>query len=108
MKQKKIFIRVSEPWDFESLDGKNTIRGNILSQKSNQCIVFHSNHCLRFGEVQNHILILTPRHYGHDFNKLKDEIVVFNGSILLKEYSEQLNENDLRNNSKFVIIGSFE
>jgi hypothetical protein len=106
MKEEKYFITVSEPWNFESSDGQNIIKGNILSIKSNQCIVFKSNCYLQFDEVKGNILILTPRHYGYDFSKFQDEIIVFNGSILLREYNEQLSENELRGSSKFVIIGS--
>lgn len=106
MKQKKYFIKVSDPWNFESLDGENIIRGNIISQRSNQCIVFKSNHCVQVDETKGYILILTPRHYGYDLNKLQDGIVVFNASILLKEYNEHLSEDELKKYSKFVIIGS--
>ena len=31
MKEEKYFISVGEPWDFESPDGQNIIRGNITS-----------------------------------------------------------------------------
>ena len=61
---------------------------------------------MQFDGVKGFVLILIPRHCGHDFSKLQDEIIVFNGSILLREYSEQLSEKELRKDSKFVIIGS--
>lgn len=39
MGQNKCFIKVSDPWNFESPDGENIIKGSILSQRSDQCIV---------------------------------------------------------------------
>lgn len=106
MKEEKYFITVSEPWNFGSSDGQNIIRGSILSIKSNQCIVFKSNNDLQFDDVKGNILILTPRHYGYNFSNFQNEIIAFNGSVLLGEYSEHLSENELRENAKFVIIGS--
>jgi len=44
MKNEKYFISVGEPWDFENQEGQNIIKGNILNVKSNQCLVFKSNH----------------------------------------------------------------
>jgi hypothetical protein len=106
MKNEKYFISVGEPWDFESQDGQNIIRGNILSVKSNQCLVFKSNYYLKFGEIKGDILILTPRHKGNDFSDLQNELVVVNGSLLLKEYNKELSEKELQENAKFEIIGS--
>ena len=85
---------------------ENIIRGSILCRKSNQCIIFKSNDYLQFGDIEGNILILTPRHHGYDFSNFHDGIIAFNGSILLMEYNEQLGESELKENSKFVIIGS--
>jgi hypothetical protein len=106
MKKEEYSIIVSEPWNFESPDGQNIIKGSILNIKSNQCIVFKSNYYLQFDEIKGNILILTSRHYGVDFSNFNDERLAFNGSVLLIEYNEQLNENELLKNTKFVIIGS--
>ena len=106
MEQEKYFISVSEPWDFESKDGQNVIRGNILNIRGNQCLVFKSNHYLKFDDIEGNVLILTPRHQGNDFSELNNEFVVVNGSILVGEYNEGLSEKDLQSNSKFKIIGS--
>lgn len=106
MKQEKYFISVGEPWDFESLDGQNVIKGNILKIKSNQCLIFKSNHFLKFGENSGDTLILTPRHKGNDFSELTNDFVVVNGSLLLKAYNEELSEDELKQNMKFEIIGS--
>jgi len=92
MKKEKYSILVSEPWDFESPDGQNIVRGNILSVKSNQCLVFKANHYLKFDSIESNILILSPRHYGIDFSNLND--------------NESLSEKELQENTRFVIIGS--
>jgi len=106
MKQEKYFISVGEPWDFESPDGQNVIKGNIINIKSNQCIVFKSDHCLNFDDIKGNIIILTPRHQDNDFSELASELIVINGSVLLKEYNEKLSEKELQQNAKFEIIGS--
>lgn len=104
MKHEKYFISVGEPWDFESEDGQNIIRGNIVSIKSNQCLVFKTNYSLQFGEAKGDILILTPRHKGNDFSDLQNELVVVNGSLLLTEYTKELSEKELQENA----IGSIK
>ncbi len=106
MENEKYFISVGEPWDFESQDGQNIIRGNILSVKSDLCLVFKSNYILRFGEVEGDILILAPRHKGNDFSDLQNSLIVVNGSLLQKEYNTELSEKELQENAKFEIIGS--
>lgn len=104
----KCIISVAEPWNFESQDGENVIRGSILSIKNNKCLVFKSNYDLYFGEIKGNILILTPRYEGIDFSNLDNERLVFNGSILLGEYNNQLTESELFGKSKLVIVGSMK
>ena len=106
MKNEKYYISVSEPWDFESQDGQNIIRGNILKIKSSQCIIFKCNYDLKFDNLKGNILVLFPRHYGYNFANFSNEIIAFNGGLLLIEYNEGLTEKELEENSKFVIIGS--
>lgn len=105
-KKAEYFISVGEPWDFESPDGQNIIRGKILSIVSNKCLVFKANHHLKFGETMGNILILTPRYESNDFSDLESELIAVNGGIFLKEYHEYLNEKELRDCAKFEIIGS--
>ena len=64
-----IFKKVIEPWDFESQYGENIIRGHIISMKSDRCIVFKSNHYLKFAVAAGYILILTPRYKENDFSE---------------------------------------
>lgn len=106
IQEEKYFISVGEPWDFESPDGQNIIKGNILSIKSNQCVVFKAYHYLKFGNIDGDILVLTPRHQGNNFSDLTNELIVVNGSILLKKYDDALSEKELNENAKFVMIGS--
>lgn len=106
MEQKNYFISVAEPWDFKGLDGANIIRGQILSIKSKQCLVFKSNNIMEFGIVKGNFLILSSRHYDVDYFNLNDKNLTFNGGVLLNEYDENLSEKELKENSKFVIIGS--
>lgn len=61
MNKEKYTISVGEPWDFESQDGQNLIKGNILSKKSNECLVFNCNYDLEFEGIKGNILILRTR-----------------------------------------------
>ena len=106
MKNKNYYISVSEPWDFESKDGENIIKGNIVNIKSNQCLIFKSKYDLEFGEIKGDVLIFFPRHIGIDLSDLEDKRLVLNGGLLRKKYDEKMSEDELKENSKFVIIGS--
>lgn len=106
MEQEKYCISIGEPWDFESKDGQNIIKGVIISKKSNKCIVFKSNHYLEFDNSVSCILILTPRYKENDFSDLTKGPVVVNGGIFPGKYDEKLGENELKQNMKYGIIGS--
>ena len=106
MVQENYFISVGEPWNFESKDGQNVIRGNIFRFKNNNCLVFKCNHHLAFGDIKGDVLILTPRHSGNDFSALISGLVVVNGSLLTREYNDMLSEKELIENSKLCIMGS--
>lgn len=56
----KYFVSVSEPWDYESANGQDIIKGRILDKKSNDCIVFESDDFTQFDDIKSNILILTP------------------------------------------------
>jgi len=103
-------LSVSEPWDFESEDGKNLVNGRVLKILSTECIIFRARHTLNFDKQTGNILVLTPRHVGYHFsNELESNASIpFNGSILLTAYSDDLTESDLLSNSEFVIVGSFQ
>jgi len=106
MKKEIFIISVGEPWNFESQDGQNIIKGNIINIRSNQCLVFKSNHYLQFEEIKSNILVLTPRHQGYDFSNFESNLIFINGGILIRKYDEQLSEEELLTNARFVIIGS--
>ncbi|MFV7235205.1 hypothetical protein [Flavobacterium sp. ZB4R12] len=105
MKKENYFISVSEPWDFESLDGKNIIAGSILTIKSSKCLIFKSNYLLRFGNIEGFFLILSPRLKGGNFYNKEREVII-NGALFLLDFNREYTEHELMENSKFVMIGS--
>jgi hypothetical protein len=105
MKNTKYYISVGEPWDFESLDGQNIIKGKILSSKGDNCLIFKSKHLLNFGDINGDILILSPRCIDKNFKNIEDRVDI-NGGLLLEEFNDNLTEKELKDKSKFVIIGS--
>lgn len=103
---KEYYISVGEPWDFESPDGQNIIKGKILHMLTNTCLVYKSNYNLTFCDITGDTLILTPRYQDGDFSNLYNNIVTINGSILIIDYEKDFNKEKLMNNSVFKIIGS--
>lgn len=107
MEEKKYYISVGEPWDFEGPDGKNRINGHILKIVDNDCVLFKANHTLNFGNIQGDILVLLSRHTGYHFDTLKTSgFWTFGGGLLLTKDYENMNRKELEKNSKYVIIGS--
>jgi RNase P/RNase MRP subunit p29 len=105
--EKKIYtLSVAEPWDFESPDGQNLIKGKIIKILTNQCVIFQTSHTLNFDNYTNNILVLTLRNNDVNFSELSNKRVLVNGNLLLEEYSDKLKENELKEKSKFIIIGS--
>ena len=101
-------ILVSEPWDFESPDGKNLIKGEIINIVSESCVIYRANHKLQFENIEGNILILSPRHREDNFENLIDEKLTFNCVLLKSNIELTENENVLKTNSKFVLIASFK
>jgi len=108
MQSKKYFLSVGEPWDFDSPDGQNIINGIIIKIVSANCIIFKANYILHFNGVSGNFFVLCPRHSENDFDDLKNgkDYVTINGNVLPEEYNENMSEDYLKENSKFVIIGS--
>lgn len=108
MQQKRYFISVGEPWDFDSPDGQNIINGIIVRILSATCLIFKANYILEFKGVTGNYFVLYPRHSESDFDDLRagNDYVTINGYILPQEYSENMNEDYLKDKSKFVLIGS--
>jgi hypothetical protein len=103
----KYFISVGEPWDFESPDGQNIIRGFVLKIISATCLIFKANYLLNIGGVKGDVLVLTPRDLDGSFYELKNDFdyLTVNGGLLLVEYDENYNEKIVKDNSKFIIVG---
>jgi len=101
-------ISIGEPWDFKSPDGENVMYGSILKVISSYCIVFKANYNLKFDQHAGDIFVLSPRHSCSNFDDLNNGtgFVNINGGLLLGVYDNKISENDLKLNSKFVIIGS--
>jgi len=99
-------ISVAEPWDFESPDGKNIINGIILSVVNNSLLIFKSNYTLNFDGITGDILILSPRFEDADFQYLTDKDIEVNGGLYLYNYANVFEEKNIKEYSKFVIIGT--
>jgi len=105
-RKKTYTIVVSEPWDFESQDGKNIIKGTILSIVSSHLLVFKANYTLNFNSISGDILILSPRHNTGDFYNVETKEVDVNGGILLVDYNKLSEETSLKDNCRFTLIGT--
>lgn len=106
---KRIYtITIAEPWDFESPDGKNIIKGIILSIVNSYLLVFRSNYLLNFDGISGDILILSPRFKDGNFENSATKEIDVNGGLFLDNYSKSYEESKLKENSKFVLIGTLD
>lgn len=108
MQQKKYFISVGEPWNFDSPDGQNIINGVVIKILSATCLIFKANYILNFKGISSNFFVLYPRHLVNNFDDLTNgtDYITINGNILPEEYDEKMDEIYLKERSKFVIIGS--
>lgn len=106
--KEKYVVTVAEPWDFESPDGKNIIGGVVLSIVNSHLLVFKSNYILNFGGVSGDVLILSPRFNGGNFDNIRTEEIDVNGGLFLDDYSNGVEESKLKENCKFVLIGTLD
>lgn len=106
---KKIYtIKIAEPWDFVSPDGKNIIRGVIISILNSYLLIFKANYILNFDGVSGDILILSPRFKDGNFENITTKDVDVNGGLLLESYNDGLEKSKLKENCRFVLIGTVE
>lgn len=99
-------ITIAEPWDFESPDGKNIIRGIILSIFNSNLLVFKANYLVNFEGVSGDVLILSPRLKNKNFENIATEEIDVNGGLFFDYYKEKFEESNLKENCKFVLIGT--
>ncbi len=104
--KKTYIITTAEPWDLESPDGKNIIRGIILSIVNSYLLVFKANYLLNFEGVSGDILILSPRLKGENFENIATKEIDVNGGIFLDNYNKNFEESKLKENCKFFLIGT--
>jgi len=101
-------ISVSEPWDFESPDGQNIIKGklNIISEKS---AIFKANYEIELEQIKSNILIIRPRYENESFKQLKkDNILPINAGILNSNDIKDISKNEITSQSVFVIVGTLK
>lgn len=99
----RIEIIISEPWDFESADGKNLIKGRII-QKEDSYILVRSDYILTSHNVSNQIIKIEPRHNASDYKKTYKNISVNIG--LFKCDEREINKVQNDENFVFAFIGA--
>lgn len=95
-KNRKYCLVVSEPWDFH-----NNITGTVLDVNEKR-VIFKSDMKLEIQGVCGYILMLHSR----DGNKCDQLPLRVNASIILSDYDSSKTDEQLSENSKFVIVGS--
>lgn len=111
MKEVEYCISVGEPWDFSGPDGQNIIKGTILKKINSNLLIFKSTFLqILPNNLEGNIFLLTPRYQNDEFsNSLKKlSYITVNVALLRVEYSDKLTEQELKENSSFVIIGSIK
>lgn len=105
MVSEKYKITVSEPWDFEGPTGLNLIVGVIVKILSSTCLIFKSDHLIKFDNNEGQIFLLKSRYEKQSLEELKGTV---GGSLILIDDYENQNEKKLEENSEYVIIGALE
>lgn len=77
IEQKKYFISIGEPWDFEGPDGQNKIIGIVIKEISENALIFKSDKIQTFKEGTGNIFLLLSR---------------YNDEVLIKKNSKGNNE----------------
>ncbi len=98
-------LRVSEPWGFKGLDGKNRIDGKLIV-KSNDHAMFEIQYEISLNNAKGNVLVLHPRYDDEgflDLNKL-DSISV-NAGICSGFNCDDLSIEEIDSQSVFSIIG---
>ncbi len=99
-------ITVSEPWNFASPDGKNIIKGIILSVIDRNLLVFKANHILNFDGLKGDVFLLSPRLKTGSFDDIESKEIDINGGLFLYDYYGLDQANLQEENCKFVLIGA--
>ncbi len=104
-KSHKYWLQVSEPWDFRAnLFGDNKILGTVIDVNEKR-IIFKSDFRINVQNVCGNVFMLRPRYCGDKCNRSP---LTVNGAILLTKYDPAKTDEQLSENSKFVIIGSLK
>jgi hypothetical protein len=103
-------IIVSEPWDFVNSDGNNILLGSILRVINEKCCIFQTIKPVSIDGITSEVLILGPRYRSQfisDFYTGEGSLSV-NISLLTITYTEAIDEQTMKLNSVFSMIGSIE
>lgn len=105
--QQECKIIISEPWNFESIDGKNIIRGKVIDNLNDTCLVFEANYDVFFENYSiGRIFILYSRSNNPFTDISHKNGIQVNGGLLLVDYDSNKDSDYLKSNSKFVFIGT--
>lgn len=114
--EEKCSILIADPWDFDSPDGANIMKGKIIKIISVESIIFKSDYKLSFKNHTGNLFVLHPRSKDCDFSELssnviKSGLVSINGGLIMEENVDisELSGYDksaLDNLSIFVFIGN--
>jgi len=102
----KYIISVGEPWDFNSPDGENIIKGS-LEIKSEKFAIFRLNYEIELKQIRSNILILHPRYENENFYKLKNNsVLTINAGIISPYEYNNLLLDEVNAKAIFVIVGT--
>ncbi len=102
-------ITIAEPWDFESPDGQNVIKGKIVKTIDAKSVVFETIYMLEFKGEKGNIFILSTRQMGCNFYHFKkDGYLSVNIGLFLGTNINDKTLEELESESLFVMIGGLE
>ena len=102
-----IKLRVSEPWDFETLQGGNMLEGRILKRLDSKMLIFEATEATSLKGLTSRYWLLSARYEKQTF-EVEPYHGTVNGALLPTLPAEDDNLMTIQKGSVFAIIGSLQ
>ncbi|OWU65927.1 MAG: hypothetical protein CBB60_002160 [Armatimonadetes bacterium Cent15-Ar3] len=98
---------ISEPWDFEDIQGSNELSGRILKRLDSKTLLFRTEEEVTLKGLSSRYWLLSARYEKQSFEEEPYQGTV-NGALLPELPLEDESLSKLRQSSVFAIIGCLQ
>ncbi len=104
MNVNKYKLSVGEPWDFQGVDGKNTILGRVIKEINETTLIFEAYKEQSFEEGKGKFFLLKARYSKEKLVNDNEYGGIVNGFLILEDFSDK-SIKEIEKISRYVIIG---